>query len=197
MAFINIKEKQYAYKTIVLKDAGPIDRAKTVSFVGPRPHEMFGFSDETLYKKVQQSLKKMIAQKYTDGYRKFITGGQQGFTQLAFWEIHDFIVENNIGDIVHSVYVPFESIEATWPDEGLFGKSSFYAMLELADEVKLLLKEEPPEYSLENRRHAIYYTQRVMYWDSAVTVTWHKPGERYKDIEDAYFIGNEVINLNG
>ena len=84
----------------------------------------------------------------------FITGGAQGFDQLAFWAVHK--LKSKYPYIKNVVYVPFKGQESRWMENGLFGQKEYRLMLQLADEVKYLY-EKPKQYEvvglLMNRNH--------------------------------------------
>ena len=66
------------------------------------------------------------------GIKNYITGGAQGFDQLAFWAVNSLKKEYDIQNIV---YIPFQGQERLWKKTGMFGQKDYQKMLALADQV--------------------------------------------------------------
>lgn len=59
--------------------------SKTICFTGRRPKDLFGYYNYDAYKEIQDVLSPILEAHYTtNGVRNFISGGAQGFDQLAF-----------------------------------------------------------------------------------------------------------------
>lgn len=104
--------------------------------------------------KLVQIIEKLVL----DGYTDFISGGAQGFDQLAFWAVN--IVKKKYPDIRNIVYVPFKGQERIWLATGLFSQAEYNLMLELADEVVYLAEVDVNDYkqitkALYGRNHAM------------------------------------------
>ena len=64
-----------------------IDRQHTICFTGHRPKDLFGYTDKTPYISIINALKPFLSVLYENGYTDYISGGAQGFDQLAFWAV--------------------------------------------------------------------------------------------------------------
>ena len=72
----------------------------------------------------------------------FISGGAQGFDQLAFWAV-DKAKREGLA-VSNDIFVPFEAQPSRWKDEGLFNKKEYSLMLRMADSVSVI-KDGTPE----------------------------------------------------
>lgn len=104
---------------------------KTLCFTGRRPKDLFGFDKEKYYPIVDK-LSDILEQFYQNGYKNFISGGAQGFDQLAFWAVNRLKKEHI--DIKNIVYIPFENQDLKW-NTIVFNKKEYRLMLSLADEI--------------------------------------------------------------
>lgn len=104
----------------------------TICFTGRRPKNLYGY-DKEKYNDLVDYLTKLLEKKYEEGYRTFISGGAQGFDQLAFWAVNRLKKQGK--DIKNIVYIPFKGQERTWLGKGLFSKEEYNLMLSLADEI--------------------------------------------------------------
>lgn len=108
---------------------------KTICFTGRRPKDLFGYVHDS-YIPMVEAIKRDLRQFISQGYDTFISGGAQGFDQLAFWAVNALKREGyNIKNIV---YVPFQGQEKAWKATGLFSQAEYNLMLKLADEVVVL-----------------------------------------------------------
>ncbi len=130
------------------------DRAKTVTFTGHRPRKLCqdipGSSqaayDKATYKPFfMKSLRRMINDQIRAGYRNFITGGAQGFDQLAFWAVESLKSHYQKTDpsirIQNIVFVPVLHQESRWAEKGSFSKEEYRLMLQKADQVVVVCNE--------------------------------------------------------
>ena len=109
--------------------------SKTICFTGRRPKDLFGYYNYDAYKEIQDVLSPILETHYTaNGVRNAISGGAQGFDQLAFWTVHTFSKKHP--DMKNTVYIPFYGQDGRWTENGLFGRNEYRRMLSLADEVK-------------------------------------------------------------
>lgn len=111
----------------------------TVMFTGPRPKKLVGYITDN-YRQFVDDMSAYICQLYDRGYRRFITGGAQGFDQLVFWAVHKAKVMHS--DIQNVCYIPYKGYSNNWMKSGLFGQDEFALMLQLADEVHYICKEQ-------------------------------------------------------
>lgn len=110
--------------------------SKTACFTGRRPKDLYGYNHDAyipMVEAIKRELRILIAQ----GYTKFITGGAQGFDQLAFWAVNSLKQKEGY-NIQNIVYVPFEGQEMQWKETGLFSQKEYNLMLKLADGIKTL-----------------------------------------------------------
>lgn len=101
-------------------------------FTGRRPKDLCGY-DHDSYIPLVDYLKNLVRHMYSKGCTEFISGGAQGFDQLAFWAVNAMKREGL--PIRNIVYIPFQGQEKAWKDKGLFSQSEYRLMLKLADEV--------------------------------------------------------------
>lgn len=131
--------------------------SKNLCFTGRRPKDLFGY-DHDAYIPMVEAIKKILREEFIpQGYNKFISGGAQGFDQLAFWAVNALKREGY--DIKNVVYVPFRGQERAWKDTGLFSQKEYNLMLRLANEV-IYLKENL--YSRSDIVKALYDRNHAM-----------------------------------
>jgi uncharacterized phage-like protein YoqJ len=110
----------------------------TVCFTGRRPKDLCGY-DVNKYQTFLSQLVTSLDTLYVNGARKFISGGAQGFDQLAFWAVN--ALKTKHPNIENVVYVPFKGQERRWARQGLFSIQDYNRMIQKADEV-VYLKDE-------------------------------------------------------
>lgn len=131
---------------------------KTIAFTGRRPKDLVGY-DYNKYREFVKELTALLATTYGDN-TTFITGGAQGFDQLAFWAVNCVKKEHpKWHNIKNVVYVPFKGQESRWAKTGDFSQEDYRKMLRFADEVKYL-NDSLSKYSdivkaLHSRNHAM------------------------------------------
>ena len=108
----------------------------TVTFTGRRPKDLFGYYNKEPYQRIVGNLKLMIESAYKEGARNFITGGAQGFDQMAFWAVHS--VKQKYPDIKNILYIPHEKQANTWSNNGLFSRDQYALIKSVADEIKII-----------------------------------------------------------
>lgn len=97
------------------------------------------------------------------GYTRFISGGAQGFDQLAFWAVHN--AANKDTRIKNIVYIPFKGQERRWARIGLFSQKEYNQMLAHADEVKICTETVNPN-NFSQITHDLMYRNKCMVNDS-------------------------------
>lgn len=127
----------------------------SMCFTGHRPKDLCGYTRSRYVPFVDQ-LERLLDQYYKSGIRRFITGGAQGFDQLAFWAVHN--LKRKYDDIENILYLPFPGQELVWLETGCFSRTDFRQMLEYVDEIKYCTKTKPEDKSgivkaLELRNH--------------------------------------------
>lgn len=125
------------------KDTGLHGKHATTCFVGTPPQ--YYFSDpfdinlhkndyERMTDEIYKTIKPIFHKIHNAGYvARFITGGRQGFEQLAFQAVERLKEQYN--GIENVVYIPFANQDNRWPETGLFSQSEYQDMLEKADAV--------------------------------------------------------------
>lgn len=144
------------------KDPG---RDMAVAFTGPRPKSLCGY-DRNAYRPFVESLADIMQGLYRQGYRKFITGGAQGFDQLAFWAAYRLKREH--GDVGVYVYAPFPGQDSVWPKEGCFAQGDYRKMLAAADGVEYVMDHEPINSS--SAIHALFERNEMMVDDAGLVI---------------------------
>jgi uncharacterized phage-like protein YoqJ len=104
-------------------------------FTGRRPKDLCGYNHDAYIPLVEELKKQIIDLHVNHNVNCFITGGAQGFDQLAFWAVN--AVKRNNYPIHNVVYVPFSGQEKAWKAEGLFSQKEYNLMLKLADKVQV------------------------------------------------------------
>ena len=114
---------------------------KTACFTGRRPKYLFGYNDDSSYLKLTIYTYKVIKDAYDKGYRNFITGGAQGFDQLAFRAVNALKKEHPNENIKNILYLPCKSQSDKWGKDGLFGSDNYKKMLNMADKIRYISDE--------------------------------------------------------
>ena len=123
------------------KDAGLHSKHATTCFVGTPPQ--YYFSDpfdinlhkndyEHMINEIYKTIKPIFHKIHNTGHvARFITGGRQGFEQLAFQAVEHLKEQYN--GIENVIYIPFANRDNRWPETGLFSQTEYQDMLEKAD----------------------------------------------------------------
>lgn len=132
---------------------------KSISFTGPRPKKLRGYDHDKYVNFVEELAKILIHITGLFGIEKYVSGGAQGFDQLAFWAVDkaNRAVNNTVTRNI--VYKPFEGHELRWLETGLFSQSEYRMMCSRAYEVKTL-SQGSSDYRttaklLDDRNHAM------------------------------------------
>lgn len=134
-----------------------VDKSKTVCFTGRRPKDLWGYNPENNeYEVLTSIVEKKVEEIVSWGYRRFITGGAQGFDQVAFDAVDRVRRANPSLGIQNVLYAPCREQESKWAEKGLFSKESYRKMVEAATEV-VYVHDRPYESpkDLLNRNHAM------------------------------------------
>ena len=129
----------------------------TICFTGRRPKDLWGYEHDAYIPLVNQ-LKEILKTLHAVGYQRCITGGAQGFDQIAFWAVNSLKKEGYYFENV--VYIPFKGQSDVWKETGLFSQKEYNLMLALADERVYIGEKISGEKSeitqlLHNRNHAM------------------------------------------
>lgn len=115
---------------------------KTICFTGRRPKDLAGFKYQS-YSSFLDDLTTYLDSLYQKGVRNFISGGAQGFDQLAFWSVNR--LQEKYDDINNVVYVPFPGQESVWStrSDDFFSQFKYREMLSKADNVRFISEQRP------------------------------------------------------
>ena len=135
-----------------------------VCFTGHRPKGIFNTRpyDEARrkdYQKIVDQLADFVQTMASSGYTRFISGGAQGFDQLAFWAVHNVACKDT--RIKNIVYMPFRGQELRWAKTGLFSQKEYNQMLAHADEVKVCTETVDPN-DFSQITNALMYRNKCM-----------------------------------
>lgn len=132
---------------------------KTICFTGRRPKYLCGYKSHEPYTHFVSELVEILRAYYMLGYKRFISGGAQGFDQLAFWAVEQ--LKHQYDDIENIVYIPFIGYGGQWVKDGVFGQQEYKLMLDRADEIHYCIAENISTNgakvlaALTNRNHAM------------------------------------------
>lgn len=152
--------------TVNLAAVLPVERLSaghlTACFTGPRPNKLHGY-DKASYFPIVDATETLVSELRRQGVDMFISGGAQGFDQLAFWAVDRTKRATNqpCGNVTNAVYIPFEHQPDRWRDVGLFGKREYACMRRRADIARVLFDDpDPRDFSqavkrLHGRNHAM------------------------------------------
>jgi uncharacterized phage-like protein YoqJ len=116
------------------------NNVQTVCFTGPRPKKLLGVhGSQSEYNKIIDVIYHFCEKLYlTLNCKIFISGGAQGFDQLAFKAVNN--LKQKYPDIKNIVYIPFTGYDKQWNEYGLFTAKEFENELKNADEIKYISK---------------------------------------------------------
>lgn len=145
-----------------------IKSSNTVCFTGHRPKSIFpnnpyNEARRKDYQEIVDRIADFVCEMAENGYKRFITGGAQGFDQLAFWAVNR--VAKEINGIQNIVYIPFRGQERRWSKNGLFGQNEYNLMLAHADEI-LICTETINLNDFSQITKALMYRNKCMVNDS-------------------------------
>lgn len=153
-------------------DITTLEKAKTVCFTGRRAKKLCGWEHEP-YQNLVDQMALRIKELADKGYVNFISGGAQGFDQLAFWAVHK--AKNHYGcQIKNLVFIPFEGQESRWGENGCFGQKEYRLMLKLADGVYVC---GPKDNNISGR---LMLRNHAMVNASGLVLALYDNGEGYK-----------------
>ena len=123
----------------------PVEGYKTLCFTGPRPKNIIQQTDPNqrsqaynieMYREFAYGMTQYLDGMYDAGVRTFISGGAQGFDQIAFWAVN--ALKTKHPDIQNILCAPDSDYGISWPNwapNGLFSKAEYKQMLDTADQV--------------------------------------------------------------
>ena len=122
-------------------DLEGIELEHTACFAGPRPRTLFPHADDPFSEDLRPACSRVVCRLQgvvedlhkRDGIDCFVTGGAQGFDQLAFWAVN--AAKRRNPEIKSVVFVPFCGQQDKWHRVGMFGQGEYAKMLSHADAV--------------------------------------------------------------
>lgn len=135
-----------------------MDKLLTCCFTGPRPKDLWGYKAGYQYSDLVRYLKSsVLPDLYDKGYRSFITGGAQGFDQIAFEALYKFKRDVQ-PDIETVIYAPCIHQEEPWLEgtvDTRFSRKYYRKMLSLADRVEYVTDKEYTPTCMNARNEAM------------------------------------------
>lgn len=125
----------------------------TMAFTGRRPKDLCGY-DAASYRQSVADLAEILYFFYNNGIHRFISGGAQGFDQLAFWAVHRLKTQKGCTDVENILYLPFKGQERRWAETGCFSQKEYRQMTALADSVHIISGNNSIR-ALFDRNHAM------------------------------------------
>ena len=121
---------------------------ETVCFTGHRPKgiipaDPYNLKNRPIYQDIVNQIYEELKVMYAAGYRRYLSGGAQGFDQLAFGAVNRLKKEHP--EIQNVIYRPFDGQENKWAEKGLFSKRENELMNSLADEIHICDETINPE----------------------------------------------------
>lgn len=154
---------------------------KKICFTGRRPKNLLPMPkdryDRSKYTQFVEMLSTYLISEITED-TTFISGGAQGFDQLAFWAVD--LVKSKIDPkftVKNVVYVPHKRQAELWSsDDNLFSKTDYAKMLRRADSVKYIYGELYTGYEI-NR--ALIERNHIMVDNSDLVIALY-PDDKWK-----------------
>lgn len=163
-----------------------IKSSSTVCFTGHRPKSIFpnnpyNEARRKDYQAIVDRIADFVCEMAENGYTRFISGGAQGFDQLAFWAVHK--AKKTCPEIINDVYIPFKGQESRWAKTGIFSQKEYRQMLKLADHVYVCVQDiDSRDFKAVTR--ALMYRNKCMVNDSGYVLgqfednSWQDPGTK-------------------
>ena len=114
---------------------------KTIAFIGPGPHKLAKYETQDYCWLCEGFLRDLVIRRHMEGTDAFLSGGDPGFPQVAFWAVHH--ARRVHADIRNELVVPWPDYDAAWPTDGPFGKRNYRTMLQCATHVEYFLDGPP------------------------------------------------------
>ena len=158
----------------------------TAMFTGGRPKSLYAENPYASfrindYERIIQNVLNYIEKLYIEQHiYRFISGGAQGFDQLAFQAVAR--LKAKYPDVENIVYIPFNNQDSRWMDKGLFSKTAYRDMLSKADSVYVCepnLDTNKVPFNVVTR--ALMYRNECMCNDSSICIgqypdhSWRSP----------------------
>lgn len=185
-----------------------MSETRTICFTGRRPKDLAGYQKagyETFILQLANLLIDICVQENKP--MTFISGGAQGFDQLAFWAVDLIKQQRPDLTIQNVVYVPFKGQARAWKgnESDLFGQDNYNQMLKAADNI-VYLKDELQDRQqivqalLERNHHmvndsdfviALYPTDNWQNSSGGTAECMRYANDHYKDILQIKYTVND------
>lgn len=157
------------------KDAKDLfdDGVPSMCFTGRRPKDLCGY-DSSKYNGFVRELADAIYDEFYvgRGIRRYVTGGAQGFDQMAFWAVARMIKLHDLTDVENIVFVPFKGQELRWAEKGLFSQTEYWQMIEHATKVVIVCSD--------NSINALFIRNEAMCDSTDICLALY-PDDNWKD----------------
>lgn len=131
----------------------------TACFTGPRPKNLHGYNSRDPYHKITNTVSELLGQLADRGVNHFISGGAQGFDQLAFWAVHSLARAGK--PVYNEVYVPFPNQPTRWSKTGPFGLGDYNKMLAAASHIRYV-NDNPADDSIASAARLLHARNHAM-----------------------------------
>ena len=111
----------------------PADKDHTAFFTGPPAQKLCGYERDAYRPLVAAVTDYVIKLNKERGITHFLTGGGQGFDQLAFWGVERAKRKCPDRSLKNFVVAPYGGITDEWAEEGVFSKAEYKLMVKHAD----------------------------------------------------------------
>lgn len=118
------------------------DGVPSMCFTGRRPKDLCGY-ENSKYSVFVRELADILYEKFYQarGIRRYITGGAQGFDQMAFWAVARMVKLHKLTDVENIVCIPFAGQELRWAKTGLFSQAEYWQMIKAATQVVITCED--------------------------------------------------------
>lgn len=168
-------------------EALQLDKSITCCFTGGRPKSLITdknpYQNDTIYIHLIWNLLTYLETMYENGYRNFVSGGAQGFDQLAFLAVD--LLKKNHSDVQNIVFIPFRGQHSRWAYTGIFSQTEYTKMLNDADAVVCINTEILPSQTPYHQiAHAMFERNHAMLTVSSYVIgqypddTWQLPNTK-------------------
>lgn len=170
----------------------------TVCFTGPRPKNLHGYVRDP-YRPIVDFTEQICSDFVQSGVRTFISGGAQGFDQLAFWAVER--LRRNNSEIKNNIYIPFKSQPSVWSAQGTFSQADYRLMVKRANSANVLSPDPANAGEAARRLHTRNHT---MVRDSDIVIAlladrslnWeHAKGGTAECVRHAHSVGKPIFAI--
>lgn len=131
------------------------DETPTLCFTGRRPKDLCWYETIKYRPFVDEFVKLLYNEFYVNrGIRRFISGGAQGFDQMAFWAVNKMKKTYGCENVQNVLFLPFEHQEIRWAEKGCFSQAEYWMMVNNAD-MTVIVSDDNSIQSLFMRNHAM------------------------------------------